>query len=37
VDCAEDGLTEIGETAEEADDVPCTLRIEALLLALERG
>jgi hypothetical protein len=35
VDCAEDGLTEVGETAEKPDDVPCTLRIKALLLVLD--
>ena len=38
VDCAEDGLTEIGESAEETDYAPCTLRVEALgLVNVEMG
>ena len=35
VDCAEDGLPEIGESTEETDNTPCTLRIEALTLAMK--
>ena len=30
MDCAKDGLTEIGESTEKSNDIPCTLRIKAL-------
>lgn len=34
MDSAEDGLTEISESTEEADDAPCALRVEALELVM---